>query len=194
MTAIAKSSGNASPNAASCLTNPERWISSVRSTVPTPAAAAPSYIGRDVHLHPRAFVEGAYIEDGARLEANCSVRFSYIGAGCEVGDLGRIRHCCIGPQTQTLLDASLAHTVALGGGTVSNLSLRDSALGTNVFLTTGVSMATDARGGTVTVLKDGEEVPEQPAYYDSCREVLDAGQQVERLGVLGKSDYVVVDL
>jgi hypothetical protein len=131
-------------------------------------ASAPSFIGEDVHRHGRAFVEGSYIEPGARLEANCTVRFSYIGSGCIIGDLARVRYCSVGPQTQTLLDASLAHTVALGGGTLSNLSLRDSVLGKNVFLTTGVSMATDALEGTVTVLRDGEEADTGRAVLGGC--------------------------
>jgi len=42
-------------------------------------------------------------------------------------------------------------------------------------------------------LKDDQKVPESPAYYKECRVNLDAGQEIERLGVLGASHYVAVE-
>ncbi len=126
---------------------------------------APSWIGKDTKIHPSAHLEGAIIGDGARLGAGCSVRHSYLGADSHLSDFTKVTHSVLGEQTHTLVDATFSNVVSLGRGTLANLLLRDTILGNNVFLTSGVIFWNESIDGTVHITKEGERI-------DSLRKTL----------------------
>jgi acetyltransferase-like isoleucine patch superfamily enzyme len=116
---------------------------------------APSWVGPGARVHRTAVLEGAIVGAGARIGAGCVVRHAFVGPNSHLNDFTKVRHSVLGPATHTLADASFSHVVAMGGGTLSNLLLRDTLLGRDVFLTTGVIFWNETLGENVQVTHEG---------------------------------------
>lgn len=127
--------------------------------------ATKNVIGKGVKIHPSADIEGSVIGDDVEIGASCVVHHSYVGARSQLSDFTKVAYSVLGDGTHTLADASFYEMVALGGGTLTSLTFRDSILGRNVFLTTGVIFWHDVLEGSVAVEKDG-------AWIDTGRKVL----------------------
>lgn len=132
---------------------------------PAPYDLSPNLIGQGARVHPTAHVEGSVIGPNAEIGAFCSVRHSYVGAGSRLSDFTKVTHSVLEDRTHTLADASFAWVVSLGESTLASLLLRDSILGRQSFLTTGVIFWSDALEGNVHVEHRGAEL-------DSGRRVL----------------------
>lgn len=113
-------------------------------------------IGEGAIIHPTAIVEGSVIGPGAEIGPFCSVRHSYIGAGSKLSDFTKVTHSVLEAKTHTLADASFSSVVSLGESTLASLLLRDTILGRQVFLTTGVIFWNEGHTETVTVEHLGE--------------------------------------
>jgi hypothetical protein len=125
-------------------------------------------IGKGVDIHPNAFIEGSVIADGAEISAGCSVRHSYVGANSKLSDFTKVSYSVLEAGTHTLADATFAEMVALGGGTLTSLLFKDSILGRNVFLTTGVIFWTDSLDGNVAIEIDGAPVDSGRPVLGGC--------------------------
>jgi hypothetical protein len=118
-------------------------------------ALAGSVIGRGAEIHPSAFLEGAVIGEGAIVGARCSIRHSYVGPRSNLGDFTKVTSSVIGEGTHTLADGNFFWVVGLGGGTITSFLLKDTLLGKNVFLTSGVIFWNESIEGTIAVLHRG---------------------------------------
>lgn len=125
-------------------------------------------LGKKVVLHPRAFLEGSVIDDEVELGSGCVVKDSFVGGQSRLADLSKLRGCALGPGAITLVDTNLVEVVSLGGGTLANLLLRETILGRNVFLTTGVLFQTDALEGTIHVEHRGQWVDSGRRQLGGC--------------------------
>jgi carbonic anhydrase/acetyltransferase-like protein (isoleucine patch superfamily) len=114
-------------------------------------ATVPSIIGRGADIHPSAFIEGSVIGEKAVIGPCCSIRHSYVGRGSSLGDFTKLTHSVIGDETHTLADANFFCVVALGGGTLTSFLLKDTLLGKNVFLTSGVIFWNESLGEPIRV-------------------------------------------
>lgn len=125
-------------------------------------------IGKNVDIHPSAFVEGSVIGDDVEISAGCSVRHSYVGAKSKLSDFTNVAYSVLEAEIHTLADATFSEMVALGGGTLTSLLFKDSILGKNVFLTTGVIFWTDVLEGNVEIDVDGTLVDSGRRMLGGC--------------------------
>jgi acetyltransferase-like isoleucine patch superfamily enzyme len=135
----------------------------------SPGAQSSSVLlGKKVNVHPRAYLEGSVIGDEVEIGSGCVVSRSFVGAQSRLADLSKLRGSVLGPGAITLVDTNLVEIVSLGGGTLANLLLRETILGRNVFLTTGVLFQTDALEGTIGVEHRGEWVDTGRRQLGGC--------------------------
>ena len=106
--------------------------------------------------------------DEVEIGSGCVVRHSYVGPQSRLADLSKLRGSVLGQGAITLVDTNLVEIVSLGGGTLANLLLRETILGRNVFLTTGVLFQTDALDGTIHVEQRGQWVDSGRRQLGGC--------------------------
>ena len=149
----------------------EHWVHllwAIPNLVPNLLGDSRNRVGRNVTIHPTAYLENSIIGDNSNIGAGCFISNSYIGPNSQLFDFTKVRNSVLGDNTHTLADASFSHVVSFGGATLSNLLLRDVILGRNCFVTTGVIFQDQSIGDPVTVLKDGKEVSTQRMALGGC--------------------------
>lgn len=125
-------------------------------------------IGKNVQIHPRAHLDGAIIGDNTQIGPGCVIQNSYIGPDSQLADFTKVRNSVLGARTHTLADASFAFVVSFGGGTLSNLLLRDVILGRDVFLTTAVIFWDQSLDETIRVKHQGHETDSKRMALGGC--------------------------
>ncbi len=125
-------------------------------------------IAKSAQIHPKAYLENCWIDEDVEIGAKACLINVAVGAGSRISDFTRASHAVLGPKTHTLADACFAELVSLGGGTLASLLAKDTLLGRNVFITTGVIFWTDVLEGTVSVLKNGQEVDTGRKVLGGC--------------------------
>lgn len=125
-------------------------------------ARRPSWVGKGADIHPRAFLDGAIVGEGAVVGESAAVIDSYLGPKSVLSDLARIRSSVLEAGTHVLTDARFTDVVALGRGSLASVGLRDTLLGRDVFLTSGVIFWSD----------DGE-----PVSADTANGRVDTGRR-----------------
>ena len=149
----------------------EHWVHllwSIPCLVPSLLDGARNRVGRNVTIHPTAYIENSVIGDNSNIGAGCFISNSYIGPNSQLFDFTKVRHSVLGQGTHTLADASFSHVVSFGGATLSNLLLRDVILGRNCFVTTGVIFQDQSIDSPITVLRSGEEVSTERMALGGC--------------------------
>ena len=127
-----------------------------------------SFVAKTASVHHTAHVEGSVIGEGASIGADCSVHGSYVGPRSALSDFTKVTRSVLGQETHTLADANFHFAVAFGGGTLSNLLLRDSILGRNVFLTSGVIFWNEGIERTIRVLHRGALIDTERKNVGGC--------------------------
>lgn len=125
-------------------------------------------LGKKSAIHQRAFLDGAVIGADVEIGAGCSVRDSYVGPGSRLADLTKLGRSALGAGAITLVDTNLSEVVTMGAGTMANLLLRETLLGRNVFLTSGVIFQTDPLEGNVQVEWQGQWVDSGRRQLGGC--------------------------
>lgn len=105
-------------------------------------------LGRKVRIHRTALVEDCVLADGVEVEAHATLMGCALGEGVRVADHAAVHHSVVGAGVQVLADTYVRRVVALPGSTVSNLDLRESVLGRQMFITAGVIFFTGMPGVT----------------------------------------------
>jgi len=149
----------------------EHWVHllwAIPCLVPGLLKNARNRVGRNVTIHPTAYLENAVIGDNTQIGAGCFISNSYIGPGSQLFDFTKVRHSVLGHGTHTLADASFSHVVSFGGATLSNLLLRDVILGRNCFVTTGVIFQDQSIDKPISVLDGGKEISTERMALGGC--------------------------
>lgn len=133
-----------------------RLLARSEPKAPARHGSAANLVGAGAIVHPTAHVEGSIIGPGAEIGAFASVRNSYVGAGSRLSDFTKVTSSVLEARTHTLADATFSSMVSLGESTLASLLLRDTILGRQVFLTTGVIFWNEGHSETVKVLHRGE--------------------------------------
>jgi carbonic anhydrase/acetyltransferase-like protein (isoleucine patch superfamily) len=142
------------------------WLSPL--LVPALRARTKHPIAKTAQVHPSAYVEDSVIGEGAVIGAKCSLRGSYVGARANLADFSKLTYSVIGDDTSTLGDASFSHVVALGGGTLTSFFMKDTLLGKNVFLTSGVIFWSESIDGTIFVEHNGRMIDTKRKVLGGC--------------------------
>lgn len=114
-----------------------------------------SLIGRGCDIHPTARVEGSILGQGVKLGPRASVRDSILGDRVEIADHTRLKRCVLGADCHTLSDSYFIGCSFYPGSSLANFMLRESLIGRDSFLTSGLVFWSEGVRGPVSV-RDGD--------------------------------------
>ena len=116
-----------------------------------------SLIGPGCDIHPAAQVEGSILGAGVRLGPKACVRDSILGERVELAENVRVKRCNLGAGCHALSDSYFIGCTFYPGSSLANFMLRDSVIGRQCFLTSGLIFWPEGITKTVRVLHEGTE-------------------------------------
>ncbi len=117
-----------------------------------------SIIGEKCDIHPTALVQNSILGDGVKIGPFASVIDSVLGDGVELNENCRLKRCCVGHGCRTLPDSYFIGCTFYPGSTLANFMLRESIVGRQSFITSGLVFSTSQLDEAVCVQINGQRV------------------------------------
>jgi acetyltransferase-like isoleucine patch superfamily enzyme len=111
--------------------------------------------GRNVRIHPTAWVEASILGDDVEIGAGASVRTSIIGDGVVVGDHATVLSSTLGDRVAVTPRTFVVWSAAFEDAVLSNYKLQVSVIGRGASLSTWAGFIDAKLQGTIDVLHDG---------------------------------------
>jgi acetyltransferase-like isoleucine patch superfamily enzyme len=111
--------------------------------------------GRNVRIHPTAWVEASILGDNVEIGAGASVRNSILGNGVVVGDHATVLSSTLGDRVAVTPRTFVVWSAAFEDAVLSNYKLQVSVIGRGASLSTWAGFIDAKLQGTIDVLHDG---------------------------------------
>jgi acetyltransferase-like isoleucine patch superfamily enzyme len=123
----------------------------------SPAAVMSRFVrvGKNVRIHPTAWVEASILGDNVEIGAGASVRNSIIGNGVVVGDHATVLASTLGDNVSVTPRTFVVSSVAYPDAVLSNYKLQVSVIGRGASLSTWAGFIDAKLQGTIEVPHDG---------------------------------------
>jgi acetyltransferase-like isoleucine patch superfamily enzyme len=123
----------------------------------TPAAVMHRFVhaGKNVRIHPTAWVEASILGDNVDIGAGASVRNSIVGNGVVVGDHATVLASTLGDNVSVTPRTFVVSSVAYADAVLSNYKLQVSVIGRGASLSTWAGFIDAKLQGTIDVPHDG---------------------------------------
>jgi NDP-sugar pyrophosphorylase family protein len=123
----------------------------------SPAAVMHRFVrvGKNVRIHPTAWVEASILGDNVEIGAGASVRNSIVGNGVVVGDHATVLASTLGDNVSVTPRTFVVSSVAYPDAVLSNYKLQVSVIGRGASLSTWAGFIDAKLQGTIDVPHDG---------------------------------------
>jgi acetyltransferase-like isoleucine patch superfamily enzyme len=111
--------------------------------------------GRNVRIHPTAWVEASILGDNVEVGAGASVRNSIVGDGVVVGDHATVLSSTLGDRVAVTPRTFVVWSAAFEDAVLSNYKLQVSVIGRGASLSTWAGFIDAKLQGSIDVLHDG---------------------------------------
>jgi|GEM_PF-437590 len=111
--------------------------------------------GRNVRIHPTAWVEASILGDSVEIGAGASVRNSILGDGVVVGDHATVLSSTLGARVAVTPRTFVVWSAAFEDAVLSNYKLQVSVIGRGASLSTWAGFIDAKLQGTIDVMHDG---------------------------------------
>ncbi len=126
------------------------------------------HLGKNVRIHPSAWVEASIIGDNVVIGARASVRHAVLGDGVVVGDHATVLSSTLGQGVKVTPRTFVVWSAAYPGAVLSNYKLQVSLIGKEASLSTWAGLIDAKLQGTVEVRHDGVLRSTERSFLGSC--------------------------
>lgn len=124
--------------------------------------------GKNVRIHPTAYVEASILGDDVVIGAGASVRNSVLGNGVVVGDHATVLSSTLGHRVGVTPRTFVVWSAAYEDAILSNYKLQVSVIGRGASLSTWAGFVDAKLQGTIAVPHDGAMADTGRSFLGSC--------------------------
>ena len=148
------------------------WVAWRALTSPPYTVAAVTrrfvHCGKNVRIHPSAWVEASILGDNVVIGARASVRHAVLGDGVVVGDHATVLSSTLGDGVKVTPRTFVVWSAAYPQAVLSNYKLQVSLIGRGASLSTWAGFIDAKLQGTIEVRHDGKLQSTQRSFLGSC--------------------------
>ena len=126
------------------------------------------YRGKNVEIHPSAYVEASILGDGVKIGPRACVRNSILGPGVEVADHASVIACTMGDHSYITPKSFFVWSTAYPQAVISNYKMQMSVVGKGAASSTWAGLIDAKFQGTIEIMKNGEKVSTERQFLGSC--------------------------